>query len=283
VYQALANAAWDRGDDPGPLLEQAQAAFQRAISVAPEQVFGYDNVGEILVQRAGFERARGEDPSTRVSEAVAMLNPAVEKMPNHPTFRTDLAMAYSILTEYELEHGRDPQASLRSAVAALQPAQERHSNDPTVQTYVAELHGLYARLAARQGRGKTTEYQQAFQEFEHAIALNPDNDEHAILFGQFCRAWAAFERDAGADPAPALTRGLALANQVLAHHPRWPDALILRARLTLVQAQRARDAAERRAQAVRARQDFDAAITANRSLNHVWAGEAALAKQLAGS
>jgi eukaryotic-like serine/threonine-protein kinase len=283
VFQALAYAAWDRGDDPGPLLDQAQATFQQAIAVAPEQRYGYDNVGEIVVQRAGFQRARGADPGASVQDAVALLNQAIEKIPNRPTFQTDLAMVHSIQAAYELEHGRDPQASLRSAAAALQPALDKHSNDPLVQIYAAEIQGLYARLAARQGRGKTGEFQQVARAFEQAFKLDPDNDDSAIVFGAFCRAWAMFERDHGGDPGPALTRGLELANQVLVHHRSSPDALILRASLTLVQAQRARDADDRRAQAERARQDFDAAITANRSLNNVWADEAALAKQLARS
>ncbi len=283
VFVALASAAWDRGDDPGPLLEKARAAFDQAIRIAPDQVYGYDNAGEVLVLRAGFQRVLGEDPSASVKEAVAMLNQAIEKMPNHPTFRANLAMAYSILAAHELEHGADPQLNLRSAVAALRPALDRHSSDPQVQSYAAEIQGLYARLAARQGRGKSGEFQQVVRMFEQAIALDPDDGDHTILFGQFCRAWAMFERDHGGDPGPALIRGLELANQLLAHHPRWPDALVLRASLTLVQAQRARDAADRRAQAEHAQQDFDAAITANRSLYNVWAGEAALAKQLARS
>jgi serine/threonine-protein kinase len=283
VFQALANAAWDRGDDPAPLLEQALAAYKQAISVAPEQVYGYDNVGEILIQRAGFQRAQGQDPSASVKEAVATLDQAIEKMPNHPTFRSDLAMAHIISAGYELEHGRDPQPSLRSALAALQPALDKHSSDSSIQIDVAEIQGVYARLAARAGLGKAGEFRQVAQAFEQAIALGPDNEDHAILFGQFCRAWAMFERDTSGDPEPALTRGLALVNQVLVRHPSWPDALVLRASLTLVQARRTGDVADRRAQAEHARQDFDAALTANRSLNNVWAREAELSKRLASS
>src|SRR5262249_10863274 len=163
-----------------------------------------------------------------------------------------------------------------SALDALQPALDRHSSDPQVQIYVAEIQGLSARLAARQGRGKAGDFQQVARAFEQAIALASDNEDHAILFGQFCRAWAMFEGDTGGDPGPALTRGLALANQVLVHHRSRPDALVLRASLTLMQAQRARDVADQRAQAEHARHDFDAALTANHALEKVWAGEAAL-------
>jgi hypothetical protein len=280
VFQLLASLAWDHGEDPGPLLQQAQAAFEQAISVAPEQAYGYDNVGEARVQLAGFQRARGEDPSASVTDAVATLNHAIEKNPNHPTFRADLAMAYSILAAYELEHGRDPQPSLHNAVAALQPALDKNSSDAQVQIYLAETQGLYTRFAARQGRGKAADFEHVAQAFETAIALAPDNQDYSIVFARFCRAWAMFERDSGGDPGPAVTRGLALVNQVVEHRPGSPDALVLRASLALVQAQRAHDAVDRRAQAERARRDFTTALTANHALKNVWAGEAALAEQL---
>ena len=80
---------------------------------------------------------------------------------------------------------------------------------------------------------------------------------------------------------PAADRGLAQVNRVLDRRPRSAEALVVRASLTLVRAQRARDAAERRALAERAHHDFEAALTANHMLDKVWAGEAALAQTLA--
>jgi eukaryotic-like serine/threonine-protein kinase len=277
VFQALASTAWDHGEDPTPLLERAEAAFRQAISVAPEQGFGYDNVGEVHIQRAALRRARGEDPSASAKDAVTMLIQAVDRMPNHPTFRADLAMAYSILAEYELEHGRDPLPSLRSADAALRPALDKYPSDAQVQTYAAEIRGLYARLAVRQARSNASELDQVAQAFDRAVALAPENQDYAILFARFCRAWAISERNAGRDPEPAVDRGLAQVNRVLDGRSGSPDALVLRASLTLVRARQARDAADRRAQAERARLDFDAALTANHTLENVWAGEAAQA------
>ncbi len=281
VFQALASAAWDRGEDPAQLLDQAQAAFEQAIAEAPEQGYGYDNAGELHIQRAGLRRARGEDPSANAKDAVAMLTQAVDKVPNHPTFRADLAMAYSILAEHALEHGGDPLPALRDAEHALGPALDKYPGDAQVQTYAAELRGLHARLAVRQARGNASELGQAAQAFEHAVNLAPDNQDLAILFGRFCRAWAMVERSAGRDPEPAVACGLAQANRVLDRRRGFPDALLLRASLTLVRAQQARDAGERHAQAERARVDFDAALTAHHAVKNVWAGEAALAQTLA--
>jgi hypothetical protein len=78
-----------------------------------------------------------------------------------------------------------------------------------------------------------------------------------------------------------LTRGLALANQVLAHHRSQPDALVLRASLALLGAQRAAGVAEQRTQARMARQDFSDASRNHPALDKVWHGQAALAQKLA--
>jgi hypothetical protein len=72
-----------------------------------------------------------------------------------------------------------------------------------------------------------------------------------------------------------------LANQLLVHHPSWPDALILRASLALVQAQRAADVADRHTRAEIAGQDFTDASRKNPALDKVWHNQAALAQKLA--
>jgi eukaryotic-like serine/threonine-protein kinase len=283
VFPALANVDWDRGKDPRPTLDQAQAAFQQAIVVAPGQAFGYDNVGEVHAQRALFQQASGEDPSKSVNDAVEMLERAIEKIPNHPTFRADLAMAYTVLAGYQLDHGRDPRPSLDAADKALHEL-DQNSSDAQVALYRAETMGLRARLAARGGRGDAGAFERAAQAFEQAIALAPENLDHALVFVRFCRAWA-IQRGSGGDPEPALQRGLQLTERVLAGRPGSPDALVLQASLTLARARHTGDVAAQRAQADRARQAFTAAITINHTLNHtlekVWADEIAAAEQLA--
>ena len=237
VFMALANMARDRGDDSTQLLEQAQSAFVQATVLAPEQGFGYDNLGEVYIQRAQLQSAQGEDPSTSVREAVRALHQALKEIPNHPTFRADLATAYSILAEYELDHGRDPRQSIRSAMDALQPALDNHSSDAQVQVYLAETRGLSVRLAARQGHGNLAEFEQVAHAFEQAIAMAPENLDHRMVFGRFCRAWAIFARETRSDPRPAVAYGLQQADRVLASRAGFPDAVALRASLALVKVQ----------------------------------------------
>ena len=276
-----AKAAWDRGAVPEPLLEQALASFQQAIACAPKQEYGYGNVGEALAQRAWYRLARGEDPRADVAAAVGALNQAIERNPDEQPFLADLAMADTIAATYDVEHGLDPDPSLRRASSSSRTAIDKHPNDSQSQRYLGEALGLVARFHARQGRGKVDEFQAAADAFGKAIALDPENQDTQLAFGHFCRAWAVFQRDMGGDPGASLTQGLAQARRALDRHPSWPDALVLRASLTLVQAESSADAAERRRRATSAGQDFARAREINPALGKAWVEQAARAERLA--
>jgi serine/threonine-protein kinase len=276
-----ARQAWDRGADPEPLLEQARAAFAQAITVAPEGGFGYNGMGALLLQRAWFQRARDEDPTASVEAALAALNQAIERSPADPTFWANLGTAHALRAGYELDHGRDPQASLTAASSAIHNALEHNPNHPAAQRGLGETRGLVARLRARHGQGRPADFEEAAQAFHKAIELASGAPEYQLAFGQFYRAWAAVQRKTGGDPGPPLQRGLDLANQVLASHPAWPDARVLRASLLVLQAQSSPEAARRRAQAAKAAEDFAAAMAVNPALEKAWKTQAVLAQQLA--
>jgi eukaryotic-like serine/threonine-protein kinase len=281
VRMDQAKEAWDRGADPEPWLAQARAAFEQAITVAPDQGFGYNNLGDMLALRARWQRARDEDPSASIRASVAALNQALQRIPDHAGFWADLGMAYAILAGYELDHGRDPQASLAGASSAIDHALAKNPNHALAQRCLGETRGLRARFQARRGQDGAEDFAEATRAFQRSIELAPETLDPQLGFGELCRAWAAAQQALGRDPGPPLHRGLELANHVLATHPTWPDARILRASLLVLQAQGSPDLAEQRAQAAWAVEDFARALAANPALEKAWKSQAALAQRLA--
>jgi eukaryotic-like serine/threonine-protein kinase len=285
VLMNQAKERWDRGAaaDAELLLDQARTAFEQAIAVAPDQGYGYNNLGELHTLRARFQRARDDDPSASIRSAVAALAQALTRIPDHPTFWANLGMAHAVEAAYELDHGRDPQASLAEAASAIHHALDKNPKLALAQHALGETRGLVARLRARRGQGGAEDFAAAVQAFQQAIDLAPEDQDAALAFGQLCRAWAAVQQDLGQDPGPSLQRGLALANQVLAARPTWPDARVLRASLYVLQAERAPDATARRAQATQATDDFASALAVNPGLGlaEPWKRQVAQARQLA--
>jgi serine/threonine-protein kinase len=276
-----ARDAWDRGADPGPLLSEARASYEEAVAAAPEQGNGYNNVGYALVERARLELAHGDDPSASVGAAVEVLKKGLARVPDFGAPWVNLAGAYAVAAEHALEEGRDPGASLAEAAVAVDHALQGNPSDGEVWLYRASARGAEARYRARKrGGGRAEDFEVAAAAYQKAIDLSPEELPYRLAFGHFCGAWAAWRKEAGLDPGPALERGLSLANRALAARPAWPDARVLRASLLLLEAEMSSGAAGARGSAARAVADFGAALAANANLARRWKGRAALAQRL---
>ena len=263
-----AKVDWDAGRDPGAALAQADAAFAQAIKLAPDQGFGYDNTGVAATLRGWLANARGVDPRAQIGVAVASLNEAIRRDPDNAGFWSDLAAAHTLLASYELEHGRDPQASLAAASAAARTAQAKNPRDVVAQGVLAQTLAVRARFAAT--RGAPGDFESAVTAYQGAIALAPDNVDYQLDLARLCLHWATALRDRRTDPQSVVARGLAVAAPLLAIRPSWPDALVVRGSLRLVEAQTAKDTETRRALATQAAADLDQAFARNRDLPAVW-------------
>ncbi|MFT3775904.1 MAG: protein kinase [Minicystis sp.] len=276
-----AREAWDRGADPDPLLAEARAAFERAIAVAPQQGFGYHNVGEVLAQRTAYQRSRGEDPEPAARTAVAAIERAIERLPDHAGPRANLGMVHAIMAAFALDAGRDPRPSLSLAAAALEKAIERDPSDAQARRYLGEVRAIEARFQARKGLARAADFEAAAEAFQKAIEADPEEQDHRLAVGHFDREWAIWLKETGGDPTLALSRGLALATDLLSSRPAWAEARILRATLLLARASAASRPEDRRADAEQALADFTFALAQNPNFERVWRARAALAQQLA--
>ncbi|OJT18175.1 serine/threonine protein kinase [Archangium sp. Cb G35] len=227
-----AQARWDQGGDPFPALDQARAACEQSVALAPKGGFGHINLSEVLAHRALYQRARGEDPGPSVREADEALRQALQWLPQNAGAMANRGMVHAILSTFELEHGKDPRPSSSRAEAALRQALALNPSYAEAWYYLGEALG--ARALTPGGRPQDSE--EALQAFQKGLELAPERQEFRIGFGHFLRRSATRSMQAGQDPGPSLQQGLALAQQLLAVRPGWPDARLLRGSLLALQA-----------------------------------------------
>lgn len=231
-----AREAWDHGDAALPLLQAAREAFERAVASAPELGLGHHNVGEALAQMVAYRHRRAEDPRSAAEAAIAAITAAIARLPDSAPPRCNLGMVHTVLAAHELERGRDPRRHAALAAEALDRALELDRGDHLALVQRGELQTVLAQALARERRDPLAAFDSAERAYRQALALAPAHQDGRVAYGHYWRARAEWERAAGRDPGPSLARGLAEADALLAARPTWPDARVLRASLSLLQA-----------------------------------------------
>ncbi len=260
----LAQEAWDRGGDPLPWFAQAQAAYEKARLLAPGKLFSYTSLGVVNAQRAMYQLARGENPTPNLRAAQALYQQALERAPRSAQTWAYLGRSFQLLAAFELEQGRDPRENLAQASTALRHALSLMPRSAEALGALAEVQALEARWKARQGQALSQDFEVAATSFQSALALAPDHQELRLNAGRFYQAQASRQKELGQAPLPTLELGLKLADALISERPRWAEALLLRASLTLT---RLELAAHPETQALdQARKDIEQALASNSHL-----------------
>jgi serine/threonine-protein kinase len=262
-----AQAGWDRGGDPFPTLDQARAASEQSVALAPKSGYGHINLGEVLAHRALYQRARGEEPGPSVRAADEALREALQWLPENAGALANRGMVHAILATFEQEHGRDPRPSSARAEAALRQALARKPTHAEGWYYLGEALG--AKALSPGGRPQDSE--EALQAFQKGLELAPERPEFRIGFGHFLRRWSTHLMQREQDPGPSLQRGVELAQQLLALRPDWPDARLLRGSLFALQAALPSATPGQKQQwRAQAREDLSSALSANPGFQREW-------------
>ncbi|MBN1208272.1 MAG: protein kinase [Myxococcaceae bacterium] len=270
VLLAQAEQTWDHGGDPFPLLDEAQRSFEEVIRAAPQQPYGYNSLGMTHLWRATYRRAQREDMSVDARATVSAFEQAIQRAPDDPFFVTDLGDIFSLLAEASLEQGADPSLYLQRAESALRAALARNAQQPRSWLLLGRTLGVHARWRARTGTAREEDFEQAAQAFERALELEPAPRETPLVFGSLLHEWALWKKEAGRAPAPQLERGLALVEETLSNCSDSPSALLLRAKLRMIQASTEARADAQQAWRRRAREDLSRALAKNPHLASVW-------------
>ncbi|QAT87055.1 serine/threonine protein kinase [Corallococcus coralloides] len=260
IRMEQAKESWEHGGDPTALLDQAEAAYTQAVKLF--STHGRFGQAAVRVARAEYAWRRGADPSEEAARAEALYSQTQTFLRAHKHERfAGLEKTAYIQARHLLEQGRDPEPTI------MRPSNEEEglewlSRDRVVHhRATGEFFRLMARYSARTNPPKAEEhFKGAEQNYDHALKIEPLNQEVRLEEGHLFREWAVVRKAAKQDPEPLLTRGLTLADALLAERPNWAEARLLRAALL-----RTRDP-----DSAQAREDRDAALKANANLAPGW-------------
>ncbi len=265
-----AEQIWDDGGDPEPLLAEARRAFEQARTLAPQQAFAINNLGEVEVTRASFQLARGEDPGPGASAAEKSYREALALLPGDADLWGNLARVHILRATWALERGGDPEPELARSEEALARARELNPRLGNTWRYLGETWGVRARWRARQDKARDEDFSAAATAFRRALELEPGKLEYRLAAGHFHRDQAGWKQRRGEDPVPELQRSLELAEEALASRPQWARARVLRASVLLALAGTSAPPEQRRSWTAQAREDLERALAHNPHLGPAW-------------
>ncbi|RYZ38735.1 MAG: serine/threonine protein kinase [Myxococcaceae bacterium] len=261
-----AKEAWERGEEPFALLDEARATFERAIATSPQQGFAYHNISEVLLQRAAYQRVLGEPSDIPLHAAMELSRKAVERLPDFAQPWTNLARGHASLALNTFERRGDPRPELTGASQALAQALRRQGGKAEGWQWEGETRALRARWQARRGQGSREAFEDAARAFQKALELDPERLEARLASGRLHREWAVWSRARGEATEPLLERGLQDTETALARRPGWPEARLLRGQLLLLRAETVTRPLEREALRRQGREELSGAVATNAHL-----------------
>jgi len=132
VLWLQAQAAFERGEDPGPALHESLKVAE------PAPFLSRDLRRDVLVFKARVEAARGVDPGPTLGEVLARI-----PVTDHPSWTASQSAceAWLVRAEWEAAHGQDPAASLRKARTFINASLQLNPGSVAGRALEARLRG----------------------------------------------------------------------------------------------------------------------------------------------
>ena len=267
AFFEMARAAWESGKDPMPLLAQAQAAYRQAIKVAPSQVYGYSNIGDILLWKARWGGSAEAGQALR--EAEEANRKALKVSPGNLTTLANQGRISAVRIELTLRAGEDPNRLLLEGEAALATALAQAPRAQAALQYLGELRAAATRWKALHARASRQDFEQAAKAFKNSLEVVPEHQETLLAFAHLELDRAEWEMATGQNAGPSLTESRKALDRILKVRPRWGEALALQGGLNLAEAEGLPPEA-RSPKAKEALQNFTEAFSLNSHLVGEW-------------
>jgi hypothetical protein len=201
----------------------------------------------------------GKDPEARLSDALAACSLDLESQNNDWTAYLDVAGSYSAHALEVLEQGGDPVDLVEQARKAVKQAFDVDPN-LLVYRYMSDVELVAARVAMAHNRDPLRAFAAAETAARRAMLRDDRGPEVLRVMTEILRRRAEWMVRGHRAPGGDVREGLALATRLQGLTPDEVEPFAEEAALHVVAARAASDAAERQAEAGKARAAFDKAI-----------------------
>jgi serine/threonine-protein kinase len=179
AYAQLGNTFISMGDiemtvgkNPEKNYNAAIANYEKAIQINPKPVPPYVNYGFVLNHLMAYKVRFGEDPSAYGDQAIAKHQTALQLNPKVSFIYTELATTYITLAAFQLEHGQDPSENLQQALNNYKKAISLNKEYADAYSGLGTAYRVQAEHEISKRQEPKT-FEQASENFSHAIRLNP--------------------------------------------------------------------------------------------------------------
>jgi serine/threonine-protein kinase len=270
--------AWEAGGDSQPLLAEAKESCRRAVAVAPNQVFGYLNLGDLLIWQA--RKGRGAAAARLLEEASRWLAKGLVVSPGNKEVLANLGRLEAARSEMAVRAGMDPSESLARGESILAKVLALNPRDQGARHYLGELRSAAANWKALHHSAASQDFERAAEPFLKVLDAQPDFQESTLALARLYLDRAAWERAVEQDPGPSLARAGSHLERIRSVRPGWAEPLALLGGMTC-EAAAALAPGHRGRKAREALQFFNEAFTLNKNLIGEWKPWAGRAQQWA--
>ncbi|WP_005037139.1 protein kinase domain-containing protein [Holophaga foetida] len=170
---AIADSQMRRGQDPGPMLQKAQALFAQSIAQDPTYFQAYEKEGLCRLIRARWLASRGQDPLPEIQKAHLSFQSVLKVAHNDINTLLDLLIADNMAAKQRMLQKQRPDEDLAQAEAVLGILQ-REQRTRTARRLLAEAD--HCRLAA-QASPSNTQRLKAEGLVKEAVKRDPGNPD----------------------------------------------------------------------------------------------------------
>ena len=216
-----------KGQDPQEDLQEAAAAYRRALAIDPGMATSYSNLGTSLAVQGGLLMARGEDPRAAFDEAIESYRQALARTPGRVALLNNLGNLYRDKGEFQARRGLDPRDSYEEALEACRLALEINPRMVAALNLRGALEEHLGKLVFAEGGDPFPLFGSSIASLEAALRENPQYFRAFVNLGSTRLSWARALAARGEDPAPLASAALRDLDRAAALGPRSDEEIPL--------------------------------------------------------